>query len=99
MIKVVLRYILSTTGRENPEQLVERVAQALQPNKEHDMLTMAEYFEQKGEARGEARGKQRGSKKAKLEVAQFLLKAGSKPEFVAEATGLLLDQIEKLLVA
>ncbi len=95
LIKVVLRYILGTTGRKNPEQLVEQVAQALQPNKEHDMLTMAEYFEQKGVARGE----QRGGERAKLEVAQFLLKAGSKPEFVAEATGLPLGQIEKLLVA
>ncbi|MGH7597120.1 MAG: PD-(D/E)XK nuclease family transposase [bacterium] len=52
--------------------------------------------EQKGELRGELRGEQKGILKGKLQVAQALLQKGSDPAFVAEVTGLSMDQIQRL---
>jgi len=44
----------------------------------------------------EQKGEQKGILKGKLEVAQALLQKGSEPAFVAEVTGLSMDQIQQL---
>jgi len=44
----------------------------------------------------EQKGEQKGILKSKLEVAQALLQKGSEPAFVAEVTGLSMDQIQQL---
>jgi hypothetical protein len=44
----------------------------------------------------EQKGKKEGKMEGKMEVAQALLQKGSDPAFVAEVTGLSMDQIQKL---
>lgn len=51
---------------------------------------------QAAEAKGEARGEARGEAKAKLDIANNLLKAGLDVDVIAASTGLSVDQVKKL---
>ena len=50
----------------------------------------------KGLAEGEARGRSEGSRQAKLETAKNLLNFGLSIENIAQATGLTMQDVERL---
>jgi predicted transposase/invertase (TIGR01784 family) len=52
--------------------------------------------EERGIAIGEARGEERGRMAEKLQTARSLISLGSAPDFIAKATGLSIEEIEKL---
>ena len=49
-----------------------------------------------GESRGEKRGKEKGKEESKIEIAKKLLNMNMTVEDIVEATGLTVEEVEKL---
>ena len=52
--------------------------------------------ESRGEIRGEKRGKEKGKEESKIEIAKKLLNMNMTVEDIVEATGLTVEEVEKL---
>ena len=93
----LLQYMLNIDeGHKNINELIEVLKENLSPKLENTMSSLAEKLILEGERKGELRGELRGELKGKLKIAQTMLNLGSEPVFVAQATGLQLEQIKEL---
>ena len=62
----------------------------------NDYYNCLDYAEEKGHAEGLEKGLEKGREEEKLEIARNLKTMGLPPESIAQATGLAIEEIEKL---
>jgi len=81
-------------GEEDLEQTLEEL---IKNSKAKEVaMTVAEYFETKGQLKGRQEGRQEGRHEEKLEMARRLKSKGMPESEIAELTGLSIDEIRSL---
>jgi predicted transposase/invertase (TIGR01784 family) len=94
-IITVLRYAMEAGETGTPAQLV-KVVKAELSDTERNFMTTAEWLRKQGREEGMEKGKREGKIESLRQVANNLLQKGKDLAFIAEVTGLSLDEIQQI---
>jgi predicted transposase/invertase (TIGR01784 family) len=94
-IVTMLNYVLVAGETASPEEFVETLKKEL-PAVEEKVMTIAEMLIEKAKQTALNQGINQGVQKSRHEIAIRLLQAGQTPQYVANITGLSLEEIDEL---
>ena len=97
LLKTIIEWIFALLKREFPEKAPELVQNIdLTKYNREEVKTMLETMPKKLIAWGEEKGKVEGKKEEKKSIAKNMLAKNCDIDFIAEVTGLSLDEIRQL---
>ena len=95
-LETVLHYLAPACGEhDDPHQLLDQLMQAL-PEREETIMTYGQQLIQEGMQQGVQQGMQKGIVTERLTIAQKLLQKSLPVDFVAESTGLSLQEVRAI---
>ncbi|WP_025121478.1 MULTISPECIES: Rpn family recombination-promoting nuclease/putative transposase [unclassified Serratia] len=84
-------YLLQAGSTTKPERLIRELARRA-PRHEEELMTIAEYLEQKGREEG----RQEGKHEASLEIARSMLAREFDPAVIKQLTGLSEEELAQI---
>lgn len=87
----LINYMLEVGSTTEPEQLIRELASRT-PQHEEELMTIAEYLEQKGREEG----RQEGKHEASLEIARSMLAREFDPAVIKQLTGLSEEELAQI---
>ncbi|MBE0148193.1 Rpn family recombination-promoting nuclease/putative transposase [Serratia sp. PL7] len=87
--------MLQVGGTTKPERLIRELARRA-PQHEEELMTIAEYLEQKGREEGLQEGLKQGKREAFMEIARSMLVNGFESAIVIQLTGLSEEELAQI---
>ena len=87
--------MLQVGGTTKPERLIRELARRA-PQHEEELMTIAEYLEQKGREEGLQEGLKQGKREAFMEIARSMLVNGFESAMVIQLTGLSEEELAQI---
>jgi predicted transposase/invertase (TIGR01784 family) len=91
----LINYMLQMGSTTEPERLLRELASRA-PSHEEELMTIAEYLEQKGREEGRLEGLEEGKLKEALKIARSMLANGFERTMVMKLTGLSAEEVDQL---
>ncbi|WP_447875103.1 Rpn family recombination-promoting nuclease/putative transposase [Serratia fonticola] len=87
--------MLQVGSTTKPERLIRELARRA-PQHEEELMTIAEYLEQKGREEGLQEGLKQGKREAFMEIARSMLVNGFESAIVIQLTGLSEEELAQI---
>ncbi|OCJ30474.1 MULTISPECIES: Rpn family recombination-promoting nuclease/putative transposase [Serratia] len=87
--------MLQVGSTTKPERLIRELARRA-PQHEEELMTIAEYLEQKGREEGLQEGLKQGKREAFMEIARSMLVNGFESAMVIQLTGLSEEELAQI---
>jgi predicted transposase/invertase (TIGR01784 family) len=94
-IDVLINYMLKAGNTTEPGVLVRQLAQSA-PQYKEQLMTIAEWLEEKGRAEGMQQGLEEGRQAEARDIAQKMLARGLEPDLITHLTGLTQEELVAL---
>lgn len=94
-IDVLINYMLKAGQTTEPGVLIRQLAQSA-PQYKEQLMTIAEWLEEKGRAEGLEKGLQEGRQVEARSIARKMLASGLEPQLIADLTGLTPEELVTL---
>ncbi|HGM5488846.1 TPA: Rpn family recombination-promoting nuclease/putative transposase [Serratia fonticola] len=91
----LINYMLQAGSTTKPERLIRELARRA-PKHREELMTIAEYLEQKGRLEGREEGREEGERGAALKIARAMLADGLDLARVIKLTGLSEDELANI---
>ena len=91
----LINYMLQVGGTTEPEKLIRELASRAPRHKE-ELMTIAEYLEQKGFKKGIEIGLEQGERETALKIARTMLVNGFEHAMVMQLTGLSAEDLAQI---
>ncbi|WEF28700.1 Rpn family recombination-promoting nuclease/putative transposase [Klebsiella aerogenes] len=92
---VLMNYIACSGYLANPGRFFRQLAQGMPEHKEQ-LMTLAEWFEERGRTKGRKQGLEEGKRQATRKIARAMLLNGVAGELVCKTTGLTAQELSEL---
>ena len=93
--RVLMNYIACSGYLANPGRFFRQLAQGMPEHKEQ-LMTLAEWFEERGRTKGRKQGLEEGKRQATRKIARAMLLNGVAGELVCKTTGLTAQELSEL---
>lgn len=94
-LDVLINYMLKAGNTTEPGVLVRQLAQSA-PQYKEQLMTIAEWLEEKGRAEGMQQGLEKGRQAEARSIAQKMLARGLEPDLITHLTGLTQEELTAL---